>query len=248
MEIEQHPSPNHSTRGSNRVQALVIHATAGEWDSAFGWLRNPASKVSAHYLIGRDGRIAQLVAEDRTAWHAGVSQWRGLEIWGSPQPGVRVPSLNPVSVGIELVNKNDGRDPYSPAQLDALVRLSRAIVARHGITQANLVRHRDISPGRKTDPAGFPWATFVESVYGQPAEPPPPPPPAAPTHRLRWLSYVRESPRTNARITGKLAQGSTVAVARQVAGELVNNAAGLSNQWAELATGGYIWAPQLEAL
>lgn len=249
MKIEPWYSPNHSTRAGNRVQALVIHATAGEWDGALGWMRNPASRVSAHYLVGRDGRVARLVEEGRTAWHAGVSQWQGLEVWSEPQPGVRVPSLNPVSIGIELVNRNDGRDPYPPAQLAAAAALARDIVRRHGIPRDHLVRHLDIAPGRKTDPAGLAWPAFVEAVYGQPAEPPPltqPPPP--PTHRLRWLSYVRERPATTARITGKLAQGAAVAVVRQVAGELVTNAAGLSNQWAQLAGGGYVWLPQLEAL
>jgi N-acetyl-anhydromuramyl-L-alanine amidase AmpD len=243
MFVETWPSPNHSTRGGNRVRALVIHATAGEWDGALAWLRNPASRVSAHYLVGRDGRVAKLVEEGRTAWHAGVSQWQGLEVWSEPQPGVRVPSLNPVSVGIELVNRNDGRDPYPPAQQLVAAELARDIVARHQIPRDHLVRHLDIAPGRKTDPAGLPWAAFVEAVYGAA-----PLPPAGTPHRCRWRAYVRSAPSTVAGIVTKLDRGSPVTVRRLVAGELVANAAGTSNQWAELATGGYMWAPQLEAL
>jgi len=164
VQIEQTPSPNHAPRGLHKVRALVMHATVGEWGSALGWMCNPKTKVSAHYLVGRDGRIAQLVPESQTARHAGVSQWRGLEVWSTVK-GVRRPSLNLVSVGIELVNRNDGRDPYSPAQVAAAIELARAIIARHGIEKANLVRHADISPGRKTDPRGLNWMDFVERVY-----------------------------------------------------------------------------------
>lgn len=164
MLVEQFPSPNYTPRGLHRVQALVMHSTVGSWDSALGWLRNPKARASAHYLVSKTGRIAQLVQEGNAAWHAGRSQWRGLEVWSTVK-GVATPSLNLVSVGIELENRNDGRDPYPEPQYQAALWLAREIVARHRIERVNLVRHLDISPGRKTDPRGFAWERFTAEVY-----------------------------------------------------------------------------------
>jgi AmpD protein len=99
-------------------------------------------RVSAHFLIRRDGEIVQLVPCTRRAWHAGVSQWRGRE------------RCNDFSVGIEV----EGADeiPFEDAQYGRLVALIEAIRARYPI--ADIVGHADIAPGRKTDPgAAFDW-------------------------------------------------------------------------------------------
>lgn len=152
----------HLTRGRQHgpVQALVIHATAGRYPGDLKYLRQggtAAKPVSVHYYIDRAGTISQLVADFDTAWHAGASRWRGLEVDGS---------LNAVSIGVELENLNTGRDPYPAAQIAALVALARHLVSAHHIARENLVRHLDIAPGRKTDPAGLDWPAFVAQVYG----------------------------------------------------------------------------------
>lgn len=145
-------SPNHSQR-LYPIRCVVWHATASPTaSSALGWLTHPASKVSAHYLVDRDGTTWLLVPEDRVAWHAGASAWQGLE--------VRVggtTSLNPVSLGIELVNRNDGIDPYPPAQLRCALYLTAWICARHQIDPANVIGHYEcaVPSGRKTDPRGL---------------------------------------------------------------------------------------------
>jgi hypothetical protein len=143
------------------VRALVLHATAGSGPSDLLWLRqggSPERPISCHYYIGKTGRIAQLVADHDTAWHCGPSSWRGIEIRGT---------LNPVAIGIELSNRNTGQDPYPEVQVAAAVALARYLVAEYKISRANLVRHLDISPGRKTDPAGLDWPAFVARVYGE---------------------------------------------------------------------------------
>ena len=99
-------------------------------------------RVSAHFLIRRDGEIVQFVPSTQRAWHAGVSQWRGRE------------RCNDFSVGIEV----EGTDeiPFEDAQYAGLAALIAAIRARHPI--ADIVGHADIAPGRKTDPgAAFDW-------------------------------------------------------------------------------------------
>ncbi len=99
-------------------------------------------KVSAHFLLRRDGQAMQFVSCDERAWHAGASVWRGAV------------DCNHHSVGIELEGLEGGL--FEPAQYDRLARLLRALVQRYPIVEA--VGHEDIAPGRKTDPgAGFDW-------------------------------------------------------------------------------------------
>lgn len=102
-------------------------------------------RVSAHFLIRRDGELIQFVPCLKRAWHAGVSSWRGFD------------RCNDFSLGIEL----EGTDsqPFEPAQYSALVDLTRVLQARYPI--ADIVGHSDIAPGRKTDPGtAFDWARF----------------------------------------------------------------------------------------
>jgi hypothetical protein len=145
------------------IRAVVIHATAGRGPGDLGWLRKGGDErrpVSCHYYIDKAGRISQLVKDEDTAWHAGRSRWT--------IDGRVVENLNRFSVGIELENLNSGRDPYPEAQVAAAAALTRELVRRYDVPRSQLVRHLDISPGRKTDPAGFAWADFVARVYSEP--------------------------------------------------------------------------------
>lgn len=142
------------------IRAIVIHATAGRGPGDLGWLRKGGDErrpVSCHYYIAKSGAISQLVKDEDTAWHAGRSRWT--------IDGRMAEQLNSVSIGIELENLNSGRDPYPAAQLAAAVALTRELVRRYDVPRGQLVRHLDISPGRKTDPAGLPWPAFVAQVY-----------------------------------------------------------------------------------
>lgn len=146
---------------------LVIHATAGSYPGDYSWLRaggSPSAPVSIHYYITKTGQITRFVDEGNTAYHTGAASW---VVDGVPRSGSAhgVATLNWLSVGIELENRNTGRDPYPDAQINACIELSRWIVARYDIPQSQLVRHLDIAPGRKTDPAAFPWEYFVDAVY-----------------------------------------------------------------------------------
>jgi N-acetylmuramoyl-L-alanine amidase len=148
-------SPNYSPRGGQSISMIVLHATVGSARSALAWLTNPTARVSAHYLIDKSGHIYQLVADEYCAWHAGKASWHGQS------------SINEISLGIELENANDGHDIYPPEQIDALRQLTLAKVAQYHIPPDMIVRHLDIAVprGRKTDPAGFPWAEFIASVF-----------------------------------------------------------------------------------
>jgi N-acetylmuramoyl-L-alanine amidase len=128
---------------------VVLHYTGMRSGAdALERMCDPAAKVSAHYMIDEDGTVTRLVAEDKRAWHAGKSYWRGIT------------DVNSASVGIELVNPGHewGYRPFTDAQMEALIPLLAAIVQRHNIAIANVVGHSDIAPARKDDPGElFDW-------------------------------------------------------------------------------------------
>jgi len=158
-------SPNHGDRKSGRIDALILHYTgmvSGE--AALERLCDPASQVSAHYVVEEDGRIIQLVSESRRAWHAGQSYWAGER------------DINSASIGIEIVNPgHDGGLPvYPPVQIDAVIRLSKDIIARHQIPATKVLAHSDIAPDRKIDPGeGFPWDQLAAEGVGHYVKPHP---------------------------------------------------------------------------
>jgi N-acetylmuramoyl-L-alanine amidase len=151
-------SPNHDARGVAPVDMLVLHYTGMETgDGALARMCDPAAKVSAHYMIEEDGRVFRLVPEDRRAWHAGVSCWRGHR------------DINARSIGIELVNPGHefGYRDFPTAQIEALIHLARGILDRHPIPPRNVVGHSDVAPARKTDPGErFPWRRLAEAGIG----------------------------------------------------------------------------------
>ncbi len=153
------PSPNQAPRPAGTVvDTLVLHYT-GMADGAAARQRlcDPAAGVSAHWLVEADGRLIPLVGEDRVAWHAGVSAWRGRS------------GLNAHSIGIEIVNGGHdfGLPPYPEPQLAAVVDLARAIVARWRIPATHVVGHADVAPMRKRDPGErFPWARLAAAGVG----------------------------------------------------------------------------------
>jgi N-acetylmuramoyl-L-alanine amidase len=147
------PSPNFDQR-SLPVSIVVLHYT-GMLDaaSAFRRLTDPEAKVSAHYMVNEDGQVIRLVEEDKRAWHAGKSYWRG------------VTDINSASIGIELVNPGHehGYRPYPEEQMAALITLMMGIVPRYGITRGNIVGHSDIAPSRKEDPGElFDWERLAK--------------------------------------------------------------------------------------
>ena len=161
---EWRPSPNFDERRPNFV---IIHYTSDDTaEDGLATLTSRLRAVSAHYLVGRDGTIYQLVDERARAWHAGESRW-GADT-----------DLNSSSLGIEL--DNNGSEPYADAQIVALLRLLGDIVDRHRIPAANILGHADIAPRRKLDPGPlFPWKTLAERGFGLWCEPPYPQPPAS---------------------------------------------------------------------
>ena len=155
IDTTSYRSPNFDAGRAQPVSLLLLHATAGDLRSALAWLINPRSRVSSHYVISKTGRVFQLVDESNVAWHAGRSSWQGR------------PNCNAYSIGIELENANDGHDPYPPGQVAVLTQLTLDLLSRYHLVPAQIARHLDVAvpAGRKTDPAGFPFAAWQAALH-----------------------------------------------------------------------------------
>jgi AmpD protein len=109
-------------------------------------------KVSAHFLVRRDGSVIQFVPVERRAWHAGASAWRGRD------------RCNDFSVGIELEGSEEA--PFDDAQYAALVALIQKL--RNTLPIRDIAAHSEVAPGRKTDPgAHFDWPRLLADLAQQ---------------------------------------------------------------------------------
>jgi N-acetyl-anhydromuramyl-L-alanine amidase AmpD len=183
------PSPNFEPR---RPVLIVLHATEQESvQQSLDTLRtgNSGGPVSAHYLVGRDGAIFQLVADDMRAWHAGPGRWGTIT------------DVNSVSIGIEL--DNDGESPFAPAQIASLLRLLDDLCTRLDIPRTQIVAHADFAPTRKRDPGyRFPWKQLADAGFGAwpRGDLVDPPPGFDPWNALRLLGYPLEQDDTPGRV------------------------------------------------
>jgi beta-lactamase class A len=128
------------------VSALVLHHTSQETDEeCVALFTRPESQVSSHFLVGRDGRLWQFVSLEHRAWHAGPSLLHG-----------RI-ALNRSSIGVEITGDGN-REPFTPAQIETVVRLVGVLTARYGLQTPWIVGHEHVAPDRKNDPGAlFPW-------------------------------------------------------------------------------------------
>jgi N-acetylmuramoyl-L-alanine amidase len=142
----------------SRVEFLVIHFTSEGFPSSLKTLTT--GTVSSHYLVRDDPpTVYRLVDENRRAWHAGASAWKGHT------------QLNASSIGIEIVNRGPRGppgalewEPYPDAQMEVVVALVRDIMRRHEIRPDRVVGHSDIAPQRKVDPGpAFPWKRLADA-------------------------------------------------------------------------------------
>lgn len=204
--VSQQPTPN--TGGVLKPRFVVLHYTAGrDTDSAVRSLcaRKPQGNASAHIVLGRDGRIVQLAPFNVVTWHAGVSNWAGLN------------GLNPFAIGIEMDNagllhregdrcvawfgkpypdsdvlvaehRHGGGvrhwHTYSEVQIARALELCEALAAYYGIE--DILGHEDIARGRKVDPGpAFPLDAVRSRALGRGSDAPPRLVVAAPSLNIR---------------------------------------------------------------
>lgn len=139
--------------GIRKPNYVILHHTAQ--DSTAQTIKTfliKKTETSAHYIVGRDGKVVQMVNDYLRANHAGAAKW------GNDT------DLNSASLGIEL--DNNGNEPYSEVQINSLIALLSTLKTKYGIPTANFIGHSDIAPKRKQDPNNFPWKKLAEKGYG----------------------------------------------------------------------------------
>lgn len=155
-------SPNFNER-TVPPDMLVLHYTGMQsGPEALARLCDEQSKVSSHYLVEEDGRVFRLVPEERRAWHAGVSFWKGES------------DINGRSIGVEIVNPGHefGYRSFPAAQIAAVIELVADIRTRWSIEDGRIIGHSDVAPDRKQDPGElFPWKQLAQAGHGLWVEP-----------------------------------------------------------------------------
>ncbi len=163
-------SPNRNDRpgGATDITAIVLHHTASPADAQRNamFFAKPSSKVSAHYVVGKDGTIVQCVPDDVASWHAGRSKYGDRE------------SVNDFSIGIEICNLGDEKDDYPALEYAALGKLMAYLMTNHKVGWDRVTRHRDVAVplGRKNDTSNnFDRKQLEQAVLdaGGPAATPP---------------------------------------------------------------------------
>ncbi len=156
------PSPNFDSRTAP-PDMIVLHYTGmPTGEGALERLCDPDARVSAHYLVEEDGRVFHLVAEERRAWHAGVSFWKGDQ------------DINARSIGIEIVNPGHehGYRAFPGTQVAAVIALLTDVRSRWTVPDGFILGHSDVAPERKEDPGElFPWRALHDAGHGLWAEP-----------------------------------------------------------------------------
>jgi N-acetylmuramoyl-L-alanine amidase len=133
---------------------VIIHHTAqASCEQTLKTFTTEKSKVSAHYLICKDGTVHHMLNDYLRAWQAGLSKWGNAT------------DINSSSIGIEL--DNNGFEPFAAEQISSLVQLLGVLKSTYGIPTSNFLGHADVAPGRKVDPNRFfPWQMLAEQGFG----------------------------------------------------------------------------------
>jgi N-acetylmuramoyl-L-alanine amidase len=140
--------------GMRKPNFVILHHTAqNSCEQTLRTFTLDSTKVSAHYVICKDGNIHHMLNDYLRAWHAGLAKWGNLT------------DVNSASIGIEI--DNNGVDSFTEAQLHSLFNLLATLKKNYHIPAANFIGHADVAPGRKTDPGiTFPWKRLAETGYG----------------------------------------------------------------------------------
>ena len=133
---------------------VVIHHTAqNSCDQTLRTFTLERTKVSAHYVICKDGTVHHMLNDYLRAWHGGIAKW-GNNI-----------DINSSSIGIEI--DNNGLEPFEPKQIESLLNLLSTLKNKYKIPESNFIGHADIAPTRKNDPnINFPWSLLAQKGYG----------------------------------------------------------------------------------
>ncbi|HPF20050.1 MAG TPA: N-acetylmuramoyl-L-alanine amidase [Syntrophomonas sp.] len=164
VNINWKPSPNYTAgRGGRKIIAIVNHQTGGQGPGALSWLSNPASKVSAHYLIFRDGTVYQLVRLQDTAWQAGAVDQPSWMLYDGTNP-------NRYTLGIEheCYPAVGGDGNLTERQYHATLELHRQLISNHSIVadRTHIIGHYQLDSVNRSNCPGrnFPWERLMQDL------------------------------------------------------------------------------------
>jgi N-acetyl-anhydromuramyl-L-alanine amidase AmpD len=140
-------SPNVSKGKRIKPKAIVLHHTSGSYGGSVAWCMNPASRVSYHCIVAKDGRRSTLADPDEKAWHAGRSEWRGRR------------DLNSWSIGAAFEGDTYKR-PLNEDEMASMAEYLEPLMKLYRLTLDDVTDHRTVSPGRKDDLAPMELARF----------------------------------------------------------------------------------------
>ena len=166
------PNYSHRLMPAASVRLIVVHETEGSYDATVAWFRNPKARAAAHYVVGRDGRIAHMVANDHPAWHAGNSY------------------VNAHSIGVENEGLVEVDGTVTDAEYRASAKLVASLLKRYHLPadRGHVIGHDQVPDpyhrgqyggyAHHTDPGRFwDWARYMEYVRAYRAGRTPPPRP-----------------------------------------------------------------------
>jgi N-acetylmuramoyl-L-alanine amidase len=142
-------TPNVSQGRRIVPKAIVLHHTSGSYAGSVAWCMNPASRVSYHAIVAKDGRRSTLADLDERTWHAGKSEWRGKR------------DLNSWSIGAAFEGDTYKR-PLNKDEMASMCEYLEPLMKLYRLTIDDVTDHRTVSPGRKDDLNPAELARFKE--------------------------------------------------------------------------------------
>ena len=131
-------TPNVSAGRRITPKAVVLHHTAGSYAGSVAWCMDPASKVSYHCIVAKDGRRTVLADPDERTWHAGKSEWHGRK------------DLNSWSI-VASFEGDTNTEPLTLAAMESMAEYLVPIMRQYGLELPDVTDHRTVAPGRKDD-------------------------------------------------------------------------------------------------
>lgn len=226
-------------RAGRRPEAIVIHIMDGTLDGTDSWFNDPASRVSAHYGVGKNGEVHQYVKESDSAFHAGTivqPTWPGLKVEGG-----KPVNPNLYTIGIEHEGRGLSTNPWPQDQRAASLALVADIARRWNIPidDQHIIGHHMIRASKPDCPGrGLDLPAYIADLAGQPTLPQAPERTLTLAVRIARTANLRRQAGTQSPSPRQLLAGDIFQAIAVVQGEPVNQNA----NWFRNAAGDYVWA------
>lgn len=145
------PSPNYTAGRVNECWGVVWHHSCGGYEGTVDWCRRKQAQVSYHCVIDLNGNRTTLGTDDKVMWHAGVSSWSGRQ-WA-----------NRFMIGVSFTGDTNNRD-LRPLEIESAMDWLKSRWEKYGWNLERMLRHADVSPGRKDDVSKKAMQQIIEAI------------------------------------------------------------------------------------